>query len=243
LLNVHRKLVPTYWEKLTWAPGDGSGLRVADTRIGRIGALICAENTNALARFALLAQGENVHMSSFSPRWPTYPTGEGGYDLEAAIRSRAGAHAFEGKVFNIVASGFLPREAIDMISRGNSGVRDLLEQSPKSVSMILGPDGLPISETLRDEEGIVYADLDLEKSVVTKQFQDVVGYYNRFDIFELTVSRRAMSPVRLKDGGEAAREVMPRLARVEPSSEFVTGPSLSPNVSKLNEMLDRLTVR
>lgn len=243
LLNVHRKLVPTHWEKLTWAPGDGSGLRVADTRIGRIGALICGENTNALARFSLLAQGENVHVSTFSPRWPTHPLSEGGYDLEAAIRLRAGAHAFEGTLFNIVASGFLPPKATDMISRGNSGVRDLLEQSPKSVSMILGPDGSPISETLREDEGIVYADLDLAKCVVAKQFQDVVGYYNRFDVFELTMNRRALSPVRFKDGGEAVRGVMPRLAQVEPSAEFVTGPSLSPNVSKLNEMLNRLTVR
>lgn len=199
VLNVHRKLVPTYWEKLTWTPGDGSGLRVVDTRIGRIGALVCGENTNALARFSLLAQGENVHVSSFSPRWPTHPLGEGGYDLEAAIRLRAGAHAFEGKLFNIVASGFLPPEAIDMISRGNQGIRDLLEQSPKSVSMILGPDGSPISETLREEEGIVYADIDLEKCVVPKQFQDVVGYYNRFDVFQLKVNRRALSPVQLQD--------------------------------------------
>jgi len=194
ILNVHRKLVPTHYEKLTWAPGDGSGLRVSDTRIGQIGALVCGENTNALARFSLIAQGENVHISSFSPRWPTHPLGEGGYDLEAAIRLRAGAHSFEGKLFNVVASGFLPPEAIDMVSRGNKGVRDLLEQSPKSVSMILGPDGAPISDTIRDEEGIVYADIDLAKCVVPKQFQDVAGYYNRFDVFELKVNRRALTP-------------------------------------------------
>jgi nitrilase len=194
LLNVHRKLMPTHWEKLAWAMGDGSGLRVSDTRIGRIGALVCGENTNALARFSLLAQGENVHISSFSPRWPTHPLGEGGYDLEAAIRLRAGAHAFEGKLFNLVASGFLPNEAIEMVSRGNKDVRDLLEQSPKSVSMILGPDGQPVSEVIREDEGIAYADLDLTKCVIPKQFQDVVGYYNRFDVFEFKVNRRAHRP-------------------------------------------------
>jgi aliphatic nitrilase len=194
VLNVHRKLMPTYWEKLAWAMGDGSGLRVNDTRIGRIGALVCGENTNALARFALLAQGENVHISSFSPRWPTHPLGEGGYDLEAAIRLRAGAHAFEGKLFNLVASGFLPPGAIEMVSRGNKEVRDLLETSPKSVSMILGPDGQPISEVIREDEGIAYAELDLAKTIVPKQFQDVVGYYNRFDVFEFKVNRRAHRP-------------------------------------------------
>ena len=199
ILNRHRKLVPTYWEKLVWANGDGSGLRVVDTRIGRIGALVCGENTNALARYSLLAQGENVHISSFSPRWPTHPPGEAAYDLEASIKLRAGAHAFEGKLFNIVASGFLPPEAIDMISRGDPRPRRLMEEASKSVSMILGPDGVPISPILRDEEGIVYADIDLERCVIPKQFQDVVGYYNRFDIFDVNVNRRAQTPARFSD--------------------------------------------
>ncbi|MFG1410124.1 MAG: carbon-nitrogen hydrolase family protein [Pseudomonadota bacterium] len=206
LLNVHRKLVPTYWEKLTWANGDGSGLRVANTRIGRIGALVCGENTNGLARFTLLAQGENVHISSFSPRWPTHPPGEPAYDLEAAIRLRAGAHAFEGKLFNIVASGFLPPEAIDLISRDNTRVRQLLEEASKSVSMIIGPDGQPMGATLKDEEGIVYGDIDLERCVVPKQFQDVVGYYNRFDVFQLTVNRRALTPVEFTQAAPPAAD-------------------------------------
>lgn len=206
LLNRHRKLVPTYWEKLTWANGDGSGLRVVDTRVGKIGALVCGENTNSLARFALLAQGENVHISSFSPRWPTHPPGEASYDLEAAIRLRAGAHSFEGKVFNIVASGFLSPESIDLIARDNSRARQLLEESPKSVSMIFGPDGRVISDTLRDEEGIVYADIDLAKCIVPKQFQDVVGYYNRFDVFQLSVNRHPLNPVEFNDAGSAAAD-------------------------------------
>jgi len=60
ILNHHRKLVPTYYEKLIWANGDGSGLRVSSTELGRIGMLICGENTNPLARFALTAEGEQV---------------------------------------------------------------------------------------------------------------------------------------------------------------------------------------
>jgi aliphatic nitrilase len=216
LLNVHRKLMPTHWEKLAWAMGDGSGLRVVDTRIGRVGALVCGENTNALARFALLAQGENVHISSFSPRWPTHPLGEGGYDLEAAIRLRAGAHAFEGKLFNLVASGYLPDDAITTISRGDQGVRDLLEQSPKSVSMILGPDGQPVSEVIREGEGIAYAELDLAKCVVPKQFQDVVGYYNRFDVFEFKVNRRAHKPAHFHD--EAVDDAAGALAQQQRSA-------------------------
>lgn len=200
ILNRHRKLMPTHFEKLVWAMGDGSGLRVVDTRIGRIGALICGENTNALARFALMSQGENVHISSFSPRFPTHPAGQPAYDLEASIRLRAGAHAFEGKLFNIVSSSFLQPDVIDMLSRGNPTVHRNIDEASRSVSMILGPDGAPISEVIRDEEGIAYADIDIGKSVVPKQFQDVVGYYNRFDVFTLSVNRNGHMPAAFNDG-------------------------------------------
>src|SRR5438552_193863 len=67
ILNHHRKLVPTYYEKLIWANGDGSGLRVCDTELGRIGMLICGENTNPLARFALMAEGEQFTSRAIPP--------------------------------------------------------------------------------------------------------------------------------------------------------------------------------
>ncbi|PWK34277.1 carbon-nitrogen hydrolase family protein [Cupriavidus plantarum] len=200
ILNRHRKLMPTHFEKLVWTMGDGSGLRVVDTRLGRLGALICGENTNALARFALMSQGENVHISSFSPRFPTHPAGQPAYDLEASIRLRAGAHAFEGKLFNIVSSSFLQPDVIDMLSRGNTAVHRNIDEASRSVSMILGPDGAPISEVIRDGEGIAYAEIDVAKCVVPKQFQDVVGYYNRFDVFSFGVNRNAHSPATFSNG-------------------------------------------
>ena len=67
VLVHHRKLVPTFFEKLTWSSGDGHGLRVADTQFGRIGTLICGENTNALARYSFIAQAEQVRDFSFCP--------------------------------------------------------------------------------------------------------------------------------------------------------------------------------
>ena len=117
IINHHRKLVPTYYEKLIWAPGDGAGLRVSDTPIGKLGMLICGENTNPLARYALIAQGEQVHVSSYPPVWPTRPSNEPGrYDLASAIRIRAGAHSFEGKVFNVVVSAFLDNGTLDALN-------------------------------------------------------------------------------------------------------------------------------
>jgi aliphatic nitrilase len=75
--------------------------------------------------------------------------------------------------------------------------------------MILGPDGQPISEVIREDEGIAYADLDLARCVVPKQFQDVVGYYNRFDVFEFKVNRRAHRPAHFHDDASDASDAQP----------------------------------
>src|SRR4029078_1153208 len=128
LINHHRKLVPTFYEKLIWANGDGAGLRVSETEIGKIGMLICGENTNPLARYSLMAQGEQVHVSSYPPVCPTRPSNQPGrYDLASAIRIRAGAHSFEGKVFNVVASAVLDKRALDALKGIGSAARETPE--------------------------------------------------------------------------------------------------------------------
>jgi nitrilase len=202
ILNHHRKLVPTFYEKLVWANGDGAGLRVCDTAAGKIGMLICGENTNPLARYTLMAQGEQVHVSSYPPVWPTRPLNEPGrYDLAAAIRIRAGAHSFEGKVFNIVSSAFLDNATLDAMPALDHSARDILEQSPQAVSMVLGPSGEVISEVMCESEGLLYQDIDVSLCVEPKQFHDVVGYYNRFDVFDLNVTRKRMAPIEFQDSG------------------------------------------
>jgi nitrilase len=196
LLNHHRKLVPTFYEKLIWANGDGAGLTVHDTEIGKLGMLICGENTNPLARYALIAQGEQIHVSSYPPVWPTRPPNESGrYDLAAAIRIRAGAHSFEGKLFNIVASACLDRSLLDALRGLDPAARETLETSPRGVSMVIGPSGEVIGDTLCETEGLLYQDIDIGLCVEPKQFHDVVGYYNRFDVFDLKVDRTRRAPI------------------------------------------------
>jgi aliphatic nitrilase len=197
LLNHHRKLVPTYYEKLVWSNGDGAGLRVVETPIGRIGMLICGENTNPLARYTLMAQGEQIHISSYPPVWPTKSASQsGGYDLEQAIRIRAGAHSFEAKVFNVVASACVDKVMLNCLESvlGSAVLADI-EHTPRGVSVVIGPAGIPVSEVVSREEKILYCDIDLEECVEPKQFHDVVGYYNRFDIFRLEVDRSRRRPV------------------------------------------------
>jgi len=200
ILNHHRKLVPTFFEKLIWANGDAVGLHVCETQVGRIGMLICGENTNPLARYALMAQGEQLHVSTYPPTWPTRdPEETRRYDLAAAIRVRTGAHSFEAKVFNIVASSLVDsglEEAMNPL--GPEAVR-ILKETPSGVSMILGPDAESLAETTHNGEELIYADIDLSLAVEPKQFHDVVGYYNRFDIFRLSVNNGRIDPIAIAE--------------------------------------------
>ncbi|MDV7200146.1 carbon-nitrogen hydrolase family protein [Roseovarius sp. 10] len=196
IVSHHRKLVPTFYEKLVWANGDGAGLKVAQTRIGKIGMLICGENTNPLAKFSLIAQGEQLHISSYPPIWPTRRTGEAGaYNLENAIRIRAGAHSFEGKVFNVVASACVDKTLETFVEGMGKDAMDILQDTPRAVSMILGPTGDVISDTLCEEEGLLHSEIDLKDCIEPKQFHDVSGYYNRYDVFDFYLNTRRQEPV------------------------------------------------
>ena len=195
LLNHHRKLVPTFFEKLVWAPGDSAGLRAVPTRLGNIGALICGENTNPLARYALMAQGEQVHISNWPPIWPTKPPQSGGnYDNIAANRIRAGAHSFEAKAFGIVCAGYMDARMRDFLVARDANVAAIIDQTPRAASMFVDPTGAQIGESLQNEEGILYANLDLNQCIEPKQYHDVVGYYNRFDVFDLRITRERQKP-------------------------------------------------
>lgn len=196
LINHRRKLVPTFYEKLVWAPGDAEGLDVTETRLGKIGALICGENTNPLARYSLIAEGEQLHISTYPPIWPTHrPDEDRNYDLKTAIHIRAAAHAFEGKVFNLVVAGVLDQHTIDEVSRGNDDMRQQLERYPRGVSMVLDPSGQPVAMSEGEGEQLVQATIDLNLCIEPKQFHDVAGSYNRFDLFRLQLDKRPQRPL------------------------------------------------
>lgn len=196
VLNHHRKLVPTFYEKLTWAPGDGAGLRVVDTAVGRVGMLICGENTNPLARYSLMAQGEQIHISSYPAVWPTRDPGDARrYDLADAIRIRAAAHAFEAKCFNAVAAGFLDPATVNRLARQDPDTARILRDSPRAVSLVVDPMGRVCAGPVSDREELLYAEVDPAVCVEPKQFHDVAGGYNRFDVFRLSVDRTRLRPI------------------------------------------------
>jgi aliphatic nitrilase len=202
ILGRHRKLVPTWAEKLTWANGDASSLRVHKTAVGPLGALACGENTNTLARFSLLAQGELVHVASYI----SLPVAPPDYDMAEAIRLRSAAHSFEGKVFTVVSCSTISEQIIDAMAASHPKARELLERRSSAFSGILGPDGRVIGQPLIDEEGIVYADIDLARCIQPRQMHDITGHYNRFDIFDLRVNRRALAPAQFLDDDASPNE-------------------------------------
>jgi nitrilase len=230
VLLHHRKLVPTFFEKLTWSPGDGHGLRVADTQFGRIGGLICGENTNPLARYALMAQAEQVHISTWPAIWPTQTLQKkiedadgstsapspANYDNLAANRTRAAAHCFEAKCFGVACSGHLGGDAIATVIEGASQaevVAETLRSMPRAATFFLDPTGAPlpsftyandsdqsqIVSHLQNKEGILYADMKLNACIEGKQYHDVVGGYQRLDVFDLKVDRSRKDPVHFID--------------------------------------------
>src|SRR5215831_15672607 len=202
LLGKHRKLVPTWAEKLTWTGGDGSSLRVYDTGVGRLGALACGENTNTLARFALLGQGELVHVASYI----SLPVAPPDYDMAEAIKLRAIAHSFEGKIFTIVSCSTISEEIIAAMETVVPDARARLERKSSAFSGVIGPDGRVTGNAMIDDEGIVYADIDLNRCIQPKQMHDIVGHYNRFDIFDLRVNRRRLAPLGLAEGERTAED-------------------------------------
>ncbi|MFF2542313.1 carbon-nitrogen hydrolase family protein [Kitasatospora sp. NPDC058063] len=195
LLSVHRKLMPTWAEKLTWGQGDGSTLTVHPTAVGPLGALACGENTNPLARFTLLAQGELVHAACYI----ALPVGPEDYDMADSIALRTAAHCFEGKVFSVVSCSTLSPGMVDLIAGDDPQVRKQLARPHSALSGIFGPDGRPVTEPLVDEEGIVYAEIDLGRCIQPKQMHDIVGHYNRFDVFRLHVDNRPLRPLTLPE--------------------------------------------
>ncbi|GJC89946.1 nitrilase [Colletotrichum liriopes] len=219
VLVHHRKLVATFFEKLTWAPGDGHGLQVAETKHGKIGALICGENTNPLARFALMAQGEQIHLSTWPAVWPTRlpkdtaAHGKANYDNITANRTRAAAHCFEAKCFGVLCAGVLGEDAIQAIADGAPHLKELLEQAQRGATMFLDPTGAPLPsfvigedthemekvDCLQKTEGILYADMNLEDCIEGKQYHDVVGGYQRMDVFQFAVNRTRQSPATFSD--------------------------------------------
>jgi predicted amidohydrolase len=187
ILGKHRKLVPTFAEKMVWSRGDGAGMRVWETDIGRLGTLACGENSNTLARYALLAQGEQVHVANYPAIGLSSQLGQNTW-----IHLRAGAHSCEGKVFTLVSTSTINQEMIEML--GDAEEKCQFLTSANAYSAIYGPNG-EVLASIEGEEGIIYADIDIEQEIIRKQWHDIIGHYNRFDVLSLNLNMDDDQPI------------------------------------------------
>lgn len=182
--SVHRKLQPTYDERLTWAPGDGNGLVTHKLKAFTIGGLNCWENWMPLPRAAMYAQGENLHVAV----WP-------GSDHNTKDITRFIAR--ESRSFVLSVSSLMRREDFP---DGTAHLDEILKRAPQVLSnggsCIAGPDGEFILEPDMVTEGNIYHTIDFNRVYEERQNFDPVGHYSRPDVTQLHVNRERQSTVR-----------------------------------------------
>jgi len=179
--SVHRKLQPTYDERLTWAPGDGNGLQVHPLKHFTVGGLNCWENWMPLARTALYGLGENLHIAV----WP---------GSEHNTKDITRFIARESRSYVISVSSLMKQEDFP---KDTPHLDQILQKAPKILanggSCIAGPDGEWIVEPVLNKEGIIYQTLDFNRVYEERQNFDPVGHYSRPDVTKLTVNRERQS--------------------------------------------------
>ncbi len=185
--SVHRKLQPTYEERLTWSPGDGHGLRVHPLKQFHVGGLNCWENWMPLARTALYGQGENVHIAV----WPGSERNT--KDITAFI-------AKESRSFVVSASGFM---RIEDFPDDTPHLDKIVKNAPAILanggSCIAAPNGEWVVAPVVGEEKLIVSNIDYQRVLEERQNFDAVGHYSRPDVTHLKVNRTRQSVVKMID--------------------------------------------
>ncbi|MEM9367292.1 MAG: Nit6803 family nitrilase [Planctomycetota bacterium] len=194
LVLHRRKITPTYHERMIWGQGDGSGLKVVETAVGRLGALACWEHYNPLARFALMTQHEQIHVAQF----PGSMVGQVFADqMEVAIRQ----HALESAAFVINSTGWLTDEHRQFLDPDNRFEKAL---TGGCCTAIVSPEGTHLAPPLTEGEGILIADLDMGLITKRKRMMDSIGHYARPELLSLMMDDRPQPIARTASGPQEA---------------------------------------
>jgi aliphatic nitrilase len=220
LLGKHQKIVPTVGERLVHMGGFGDTLRAVDTEFGPMSGLICGENSNPLAIFALTAEGTRIHVMS----WPNhFPTSGDPMRQRVAVDSQAFAQM--SKAYVISACGTVDEDMIRKLEVGPEAQRFLRDPECCGGSLIVSPASRIIAGPMGAEEGILYAECPLEAGALAKLRHDFAGHYNRPDIFQLHVNRAAPRIYTVRE--EPAALPPAAVAERLPRREAVRGPRLA----------------
>ena len=182
LLGRRRKIMPTVGERLVHAGGQGDSLAAFNTDFGPASALICGENSNPLAVFAMTAQYSRVHVMSWPNHFPTIST-----PMRDRVAIDSQAFAQMSKAFVVSACGTVDDHTIAKLELSDADEAIIRQPQFCGGSVIVAPDSRIIAGPLGNEEGILYADLDLEVGIKMKLRHDFAGHYNRADIFQVRI--------------------------------------------------------
>jgi aliphatic nitrilase len=188
IIRKHQKIMPTVGERLVHMGGYGDTFGAFDSEFGPMSGLICGENSNPLAVFALTAEGTRIHVMSWPNHFPT-----SGDPLRNRVAIDSQAFAQMSKAFVISACGTVDEHMIEMLQAGPAAEKFLRNPDCCGGSLICDPLARIIAGPMGAEEGILYADCNLELGIQMKLRHDFAGHYNRPDIFQLHVNRAAPS--------------------------------------------------